>query len=233
MSRPKVFISAVTGQLKACRDAVASDLRAKGYEVKVQEDFQQGPRTLIEQIEQYIDACGLVVAIIGDAYGAEAAPAAVPKVEPPRSYTQWEYFFATGERLNGKRAAKKNLLVYFATEQYRREHAVAQTPEHTDRQRAFVDAIPRSGKHWGEFDSVDRLGRLLLRDLEPRLAFPEPPADPQALAAFDQLRAALARGDLCSCRRGAGRRVAPLAARPRGVPSRPDRRLVAIALRVG
>ncbi len=44
----KVFLSCVSGQFKACRDALASDLRAIGCEVRVQEDFQQRPRTLIE-----------------------------------------------------------------------------------------------------------------------------------------------------------------------------------------
>ena len=50
----KVFISTVSAQFKDCRDALASDPRAIGCEVKVQEDFQQGADTLIAQIESYI-----------------------------------------------------------------------------------------------------------------------------------------------------------------------------------
>jgi hypothetical protein len=37
----RVFLSAVSGQFKECRDALAGDLRAVGAEVVVQEDFQQ------------------------------------------------------------------------------------------------------------------------------------------------------------------------------------------------
>lgn len=40
MNRPKIFISAVSSQLKVSRDALASDLRAIGAQVVVQEDFQ-------------------------------------------------------------------------------------------------------------------------------------------------------------------------------------------------
>lgn len=68
----KIFLSAVSAQFKACRDAVASDLRAIGHEVKVQEDFQQGSRTLLERLEEYVAGCDRVIALVGDAYGAPA-----------------------------------------------------------------------------------------------------------------------------------------------------------------
>ncbi len=160
----KIFLSAVTGQFKKCRDEVASDLRAIGCEVRVQEDFRQGPRTLIEQIERYVDECEWVMAVVGDAYGCEAAADAVPGRDPPRSYTQWEYFLATGERLSGGTVAPKKLLVYLASESYLREHGAVQREEDGRRQRAFMEGIKRSGKHWGSFDSFDQLCRLVLRD---------------------------------------------------------------------
>ncbi len=108
----KIFLSTVSSQFKACRDALASDLRAHGCEVRVQEDFQQGPRTLIERLEEYVAQCDRVIALVGDAYGCEASGDAVPAVDPPRSYTQWEYGFASGERLNGPPAPAKELYVY-------------------------------------------------------------------------------------------------------------------------
>jgi len=37
----QIFLSAVSAQLKTCRDALASDLRAVGANVVVQEDFKQ------------------------------------------------------------------------------------------------------------------------------------------------------------------------------------------------
>ena len=87
----KIFLSAVSGQFNECRNALASDLRAIGCDVKVQEDFQEGPRTLIEQIQQYVAQCDRVIALVGDAFGCEASGVAVPAVDPSRSYTQWEY----------------------------------------------------------------------------------------------------------------------------------------------
>ena len=52
----KIFLSAVTRQFKECRDALASDLRAIGAEVRVQEDFTiYAGGTLLEKIERYID----------------------------------------------------------------------------------------------------------------------------------------------------------------------------------
>ncbi len=93
----RIFISGVSGQFKACRDQVASDLRAVGAEVAVQEDFQQHGRTLLEKLEEYVAGCDRVIALVGDAYGWEPEPAALTLGTPRRSYTQWEYFFAQGE----------------------------------------------------------------------------------------------------------------------------------------
>ena len=144
----KIFLSAVSAQFKACRDALASDLRAIGCEVRVQEDFQQGPRTLIERLEEYVAQCDRVIALVGDAYGYEAAGDAVPTTDPPRSYTQWEYFFATGERLKGPKAEPKDLYVYFASDQFLSANPVPQSDEEKRRQVSFVKRIKDSGKHW-------------------------------------------------------------------------------------
>src|SRR5439155_2730133 len=102
----KIFLSAVSGEFRDCRQALASDLRAMGSEVKVQEDFQQGPGTLLEKLEAYIADCDRIIALMGDAYGAEPPEAARPAGQQ-RSYTQWEYVFALGERLDGSRVRRK------------------------------------------------------------------------------------------------------------------------------
>jgi len=161
----KIFLSAVTRQFEACRKELRSDLSAIGCEVKVQEDFQQGPRTLIERLEEYVAQCDRVIALVGDAYGSEAAGTAVPATDPPRSYTQWEYFFTMGERLDGSRAPRKDLYLYLASDQFLREHPVDQPPEHAERQRRFLDEeVLATGEHWAPFDSVDQLCRRVLRD---------------------------------------------------------------------
>ena len=47
----RVFLSATSSQFKACREKVRSDLAAIGCVVKVEEDFQTGPRSLIERLQ--------------------------------------------------------------------------------------------------------------------------------------------------------------------------------------
>jgi tetratricopeptide (TPR) repeat protein len=162
--KKKIFLSAVTGQFKECRDALASDLRAIDCEVKVQDDFQQGPRTLIERLEEYVAQCDRIIALLGDAYGSEASGVAVPSIDPPRSYTQWEYFFALGQRLDGSRAPRKEIYLYLASDQFLVEHPVSQPVQHAARQRRFREEIEASGEHWTPFDTADQLCRRVLRD---------------------------------------------------------------------
>jgi len=111
MEKPKIFLSAVSAQFKQCRDMLRSDLNAVGAEVVVQEDFTQHGGSLLGKLEQYIADCDQVIALVGSAYGYQPEITAVPNNSPQRSYTQWEYFFAQGERLNGKRAEAKPVLV--------------------------------------------------------------------------------------------------------------------------
>jgi tetratricopeptide (TPR) repeat protein len=160
----KIFLSAVSGQFKVCRDALASDLRAIGCEVKVQEDFQQGSGSLIKQIESYVAQCDRVIAIVGDAYGADSASDAIPAGKPQRSYTQWEYFFAIGERLRGAGVTPKDLFVYMASANFLTSNPVLQPDEHRERQSQFIDVIKQSGKHRANFDNLDQLCRSVLRD---------------------------------------------------------------------
>ena len=160
----KIFLSAVSGQFKACRDALASDLRAIGCTVVVQEDFQQGPRTLIEWLEEKVAESDRVIALVGDTYGFEAIGGIIPKVDPPRSYTQWEWFFAQGMRLDGSRTARKEIYLYLASATFLHENPASQTPEFAERQRLFIDHVKKSGEHRNSFDSLDHLCRLVLRD---------------------------------------------------------------------
>jgi hypothetical protein len=159
----KIFLSAVSGQFKECRDALASDLRAVGAEVVVQEDFQQQGRTLLEKLERYIASCDRVIALIGDAYGWEPDPGATPGL-PQRSYTQWEYAFARGERLLTERQPAIDIYVYFASPTFLTSHPVAQEAGATQRQTSFVAEVCRSGKDRSEFGSINELRALVLRD---------------------------------------------------------------------
>src|ERR1700756_4780735 len=109
--RLKIFLSAVSSQFDQCRNALASDLRAVGAEVVVQEDFKQHGRTLLEKLEEYIAGCDRIIALVGDAYGFEPDEPPRPAGRPRRSYTQWEYFFALGDRMSGPSARRKDIFV--------------------------------------------------------------------------------------------------------------------------
>src|SRR6516162_6928524 len=74
----KILLSAVSGQFKACRDKLRSDLSAVGAEVIVQEDFQQHGASLLEKLERYISSCDRIIALVGDAYGFESEQEARP-----------------------------------------------------------------------------------------------------------------------------------------------------------
>jgi hypothetical protein len=52
----RVFVSGVSSEFGEARSLVASDLRARGVEVKVQEDFRQGSgaSTTLGKLRDYI-----------------------------------------------------------------------------------------------------------------------------------------------------------------------------------
>ena len=162
----KIFLSAVSSQFRDCRNALASDLRAVGVEVTVQENFQQHGRTLLEKLEAYIAGCDRVIALVGDAYGYEPEKAARPQGRPRRSYTQWEYYFAQGERLDGSKAPRKDIFVYTATANYLAAHPAPadQSSEQSELQKGFLAAIHASGEDRNPFGSLHELCRLALRD---------------------------------------------------------------------
>jgi len=174
----KIFLSAVSSQFKASRDALASDLRAVGADVIVQETFQQHGRTLLEKLENYIAGCDRTIALVGSAYGWEPELDAFPPGKPRRSYTQWEYYFAEGERLDGPRRTAKDIYVYFASPEFLSRNPVFQPADAAKLQEQFIAHIRSSGKDRSEFGSLDQLRALVLRDGF-RIAERRPP--PQSL----------------------------------------------------
>jgi Domain of unknown function (DUF4062) len=160
----KIFLSAVSGQFKACRDALRSDLSAVGAEVVVQEDFQQHGASLLEKLEHYIGSCDRIIALVGYAYGFEPEETMRPIGQPRRSYTQWEYLFAMGERLDGSRQPPKDVYLYFGSPEFLAMHPVSQEADATQLQQEFSKELRRSGKDRNQFGSLHELRALVLRD---------------------------------------------------------------------
>jgi hypothetical protein len=58
----------------------------------------------LEKLQHNVDRADRVIAIIGDAFGyafdEDQQQPVLPDGTPRRSYSQWEYYFALGERLD-------------------------------------------------------------------------------------------------------------------------------------
>jgi len=160
----KIFLSAVSGQFMACRDVLRSDLSAVGAEVVVQEDFQQHGASLLEKLERYIASCDRIIALVGDAYGFEPEETARPAGQPRRSYTQWEYYFAMGERLDGSRQPSKDIFLYIGSPEFLAMHPVSQAEDAAQLQQEFIKELVRSGKDRNQFGLLHELRALVLRD---------------------------------------------------------------------
>jgi hypothetical protein len=115
----RVFLSAVTNEFGAARDALAADLRSRGTLVRVQSDFRQEAEsdTTLKKLHDYIRDCSAVVCMIGTRSGACPPPFAatpfhdmLPTGISEASYTQWEFFFA--------RHYKRRLSIYIAKPDY-------------------------------------------------------------------------------------------------------------------
>src|ERR1700684_4422206 len=99
--RLKIFISAVTNEFGKARDALASDIRARGHIVRIQSDFQKSAdsETLLGRLAGYIRDCHAIICIVGKqcgvcppAHAARRLPDVLPKDIEEASYTQWEFF---------------------------------------------------------------------------------------------------------------------------------------------
>lgn len=92
--QPTVFLSAVTSELGAARDILASVFEKHGADAIVQRDYPSGLSDGYA-IARTIESADLVVCLIGYAYGAELPKGnRPPEATPGCSWTQWEYLYA-------------------------------------------------------------------------------------------------------------------------------------------
>src|SRR5664280_34596 len=97
-SRPTIFVSAVSKELKAARQLVANTLQFLGYEPVWQDIFGTEQGDLRAMLRRQIDDCHGVVQLVGQRYGAE--PTAPDERFGRVSYTQYEALYA---RSRGKK----------------------------------------------------------------------------------------------------------------------------------
>jgi hypothetical protein len=204
----RVFLSAVSSELKSCRLEVARVLRRKGLEVRDQEHFSQGPATLIERLRDYIQQCDAVVLLVGERCGAfptdehAAALDSVPVFEQycaasgqaRASYTQWEFFLA-------KHYGKKTY-VFFTETGFAPDKPNSEGPDLHACQQAYRDWIKQMGEYRDPFTTSTKLNEDFLVLPFPDLGQPKPIALPYPSlgtlfkgreAFLTQLRASLTR----------------------------------------
>ena len=98
MNRPRLFLSAVSEELRTVRRAVAATVRTLGFDPVSQDDFATGYGELRHWLREQMDSCEGLLQIVGDGYGAE--PPDVDADYGRVSYTQFEFLYA---RRQGKK----------------------------------------------------------------------------------------------------------------------------------
>jgi hypothetical protein len=172
----RIFISAVTNEFEKARDALASDLRARGHMVTFQGDFKQGPdsETLLGALAEYIRDCNAVVCLVGKHSGAcpparaaERLPGVLPNDIKEASYTQWEFFLA--------RHFKRRPYCYIASDSFKADRDTA-VSDRAELQETYVKFLKANGVHYAQFADAKELRIAVLRD-EPKIAAEPAPID--------------------------------------------------------
>jgi tetratricopeptide (TPR) repeat protein len=93
MNRPRLFLSAVSDELRTARKEVAATLNALGFDTVSQDGFPTGHGVLRNWLREQIDSCSGLIQLVGSAYGTEP-----PSIDPDYSrvsYTQFEFLYAS------------------------------------------------------------------------------------------------------------------------------------------
>jgi len=159
----RIFISAVSGELKSYRGEVARVLRRKELEVRDQEHFRQGPATLLQQLSAYIQKCDAVIFLVGERAGAfpsddqVSALGAIPIFEqyrqesgqPRASYTQWEFLLA--------KHYGKHTYVFFTGKGFSPGNPDDEAADSHSSQTAYRQWIIHKGEHREGLETAARL----------------------------------------------------------------------------
>ncbi len=121
MADVKLFLSCVSDEFRAYREALRHALTHKRVEIKIQEDFNLPGGDTLAMLEDYIESCDVVVHFIGGMAGSAPPATSVddllkrrPELAPRLAdkgmtredlggltYTQWEAWLAVGFNKDG------------------------------------------------------------------------------------------------------------------------------------
>ena len=154
----RVYISAVSSEFGKARDAIASDLRARGATVHTQRDFSSDgdAESTLKRLHDYIKDCSALIFLIGQRGGAlprsaAAAPFAnmLPEGMSEASYLQWEWIFA--------RYYRRRIHTFMAADDYKPDFAITLDRESPERQSKFISYLREEGHDWTRFSNVEAL----------------------------------------------------------------------------
>jgi tetratricopeptide (TPR) repeat protein len=159
----RIFLSTVSDEFRAYRDALRGDLTRHNVEVKVQEDFKDLGRGTLDKLDVYIAHCDAVVHLVGDMTGS--APEELPlralrnkhpdladKLPPlgemlgsgiSLSYTQWEAWLALYH--------DKSLFIVKAGDGAERGPSYAPTEASRAAQAGHLAGLREAGRYPGAF----------------------------------------------------------------------------------
>jgi len=183
MSAPRefrVFISAVSSELKSYRGEVARVLRRKELEVRDQEHFRQGSATLLEQLAAYIEKCDAVILLVDECAGAfpsdgqASVLGVIPIYEQYRresgqtraSYTQWEFLLAKHH--------SKHTYVFFTGDGFNPDKPSNEAADSRACQDAYRQWVVHKGEHRDKLGAVEKLIEDVLVLPFPDLSRPKP-----------------------------------------------------------
>jgi hypothetical protein len=194
----KVFLSTVSDEFRPYRDLLRSDLTRHNVEVKVQEDFKDLGRGILDELDVYIAHCDCVVHLVGDMTGSaplkrdvDALLAKYPDLIadlPPLgealrdgvkvSYTQWEAWLALYHR--------KLLVIAKAADEAVRGPSHVPTDASRAAQAAHLARLKALKRYPGcEFISSDNLAKHVfasaILDLLVKAGLAQPPRRPKNL----------------------------------------------------
>jgi tetratricopeptide (TPR) repeat protein len=92
---PKIFISAVSKELRSQRDLVAKTLRLLGCDPIIQNEFGTEPGNIREMLEEKLKPCCALIQLVGHARGFAVKGA--QRISDVMSYTQYEADYAERE----------------------------------------------------------------------------------------------------------------------------------------
>src|SRR5262245_1225197 len=182
----RIFLSTVSDEFRAYRDALSSRLTRHNVEVKVQEDFKDLGGGTLDMLDVYIAHCDAVVQLVGDMTGSAPPdlaskafrrkyPDLADKVPPlgealqsgiGLSYTQWEAWLAL---YHGKR-----LFIAKAADGAERGPSYAPTEGSRAAQAGHLAGLRKAGRYPGHtFASPADLALPLAHTGNPRLTTPD------------------------------------------------------------